>query len=105
MVKFLVIRFSSIGDIVLTTPVVRGLHKQVNHSEVHFLTKPAYAELLRANPHISKIHVLSDNPGETIEALKNEGFDYIIDLQNNIRSLRLKRVPEKNVFHRPQAEF
>ncbi len=96
--KFLVIRFSSIGDIVLTSPVVRGLYKQVDHAQVHFLTKPAYADLLRANPHISKIHVLSDNPGETFEVLKNEEFDYIIDLQNSIRSLRLKRSLKKMYF-------
>ncbi|MEX0981860.1 MAG: glycosyltransferase family 9 protein [Bacteroidales bacterium] len=98
MVKFLVIRFSSIGDIVLTSPVVRGLHRQVDHSEVHFLTKPAYAELLRANPHISKIHVLSENHGETFAALKKEGFDYVIDLQNNIRSLLVKRSLKKMYF-------
>ncbi len=37
--KFLIIRFSSIGDIVLTTPVVRCLKQQVAGAEVHYLTK------------------------------------------------------------------
>jgi ADP-heptose:LPS heptosyltransferase len=98
MVKFLVIRFSSIGDIVLTSPVVRGLKNQVDHSEVHFLTKPGFAVLLKANPHISKVHTLSDTPGETIEMLRKEGFDYVIDLQNNLRSLRIKRSLKRMYF-------
>jgi ADP-heptose:LPS heptosyltransferase len=98
MVKFLVIRFSSIGDIVLTSPVVRCLKKQVDHSEVHFLTKPAFAEQLKANPHISKIHTLSDTPGETIEMLKKEEYDYVIDLQHNLRSLHIKRSLKRMFF-------
>ncbi|MCA1746850.1 MAG: hypothetical protein LC655_04075, partial [Bacteroidales bacterium] len=98
MVKFLVIRFSSIGDIVLTSPVVRGLKSQVDHSEVHFLTKPAFAELLKANPYISKVHTLSDTPKETIEMFKKEEFDYVIDLQHNLRSLNIKRSLKRMYF-------
>jgi ADP-heptose:LPS heptosyltransferase len=98
MVKFLVIRFSSIGDIVLTTPVVRCLKDQVDHSEVHYLTKPGYAEILKANPHIDKIHILSDNQRETISALREEGFDYVIDLQNNLRSMKIKSTLKRMYF-------
>lgn len=98
MVKFLVIRFSSIGDIVLTTPVVRGLHQQVEDAEVHYLTKPAYASLLHANPHIKKVHTLTENPSETVALLKAEGFDYVIDLQNNVRSLNIKRALKRMYF-------
>ena len=98
MVKFLVIRFSSIGDIVLTTPVVRGLHEQVSHAEVHYLTRKEYAGLLRDNPHIQKIHILSERQDETIKALKKEGFDYVIDLQNNLRSLMIKRSLKRMYF-------
>ncbi len=50
MVKFLIVRFSSIGDIVLTTPVIRHLKNQVEDAQVHFLTKKSYASLLDANP-------------------------------------------------------
>ena len=98
MVKFLIIRFSSIGDIVLTTPVIRGLNTQVEDNEIHFLTKPVYKEILTENPQISKIHTLSETPGETIEILKNEGFDYIIDLQNNLRSKNIKRSLKRMYF-------
>jgi len=53
--KFLIIRFSSIGDIVLTTPVIRCLKQQVEGSTVHFVTKKQFLPLLQANPHIDKI--------------------------------------------------
>ncbi|MEX2369965.1 MAG: glycosyltransferase family 9 protein [Bacteroidales bacterium] len=98
MVKFLVIRFSSIGDIVLTTPVVRGLKNQVSRSEIHYLTKPDFAPLLQANPNISRVHTLAEQPGETIAALRKEGFDYVIDLQNNLRSMYIKRSLKRMYF-------
>lgn len=88
-IKFLVMRFSSIGDIVLTTPVVRCLKQQVEGAVVHFITKPAYASMLEANPNIDKVHTLGSFR-ETINELRDEGFDYIIDLHNNIRTLRFK---------------
>lgn len=90
-VKFLVIRFSSIGDIVLTSPVLRVIKNQVPGSEVHFVTKSAYSSLMKANPHIDKIHILEDKISPLIEQLSLEKFDYIIDLHNNIRSGQIKR--------------
>lgn len=90
MVKFLVVRFSSIGDIILTTPVVRALKNQVEGSQVHFLTKKRFSSLLEANPYIDKIHTLDKNFGKLISRLRKEKFDYIIDLHRNIRTSRLK---------------
>lgn len=90
-VKFLVIRFSSIGDIVLTTPVVRGLKQQVENAEVHFVTKKKFACLVYSNPYIDKIHFLEDNIGALIHDLAKENYDYIIDLHNNFRSNKIKR--------------
>ncbi|MGM0496658.1 MAG: glycosyltransferase family 9 protein [Bacteroidota bacterium] len=89
-IKFLVLRFSSIGDIVLTTPIIRGLKQQVENAEVHFFTKPAFKEILEANPYIDKLHVLEDNLKDQLEILKQERFDYIIDLHKNIRTARVK---------------
>ena len=89
--KFLIIRFSSIGDIVLTTPVVRCLSKQVPDAEVHYLTKKGFAAIVENNPYLHKIHYLADDFELTIAALKEEKYDYIIDLHNNVRTLRVKR--------------
>ena len=89
MQKYLVIRFSSIGDIVLTTPVVRCLKKQLK-GEVHFLTKKSFKPLLEHNPYIDKLHLLDDSVSEVIDDLKAENFDVIIDLHKNIRSQIVK---------------
>lgn len=88
--KVLIIRFSSIGDIVLTTPVIRCIKQQCVGAEVHFLTKAAYREVLVANPYIDQLHLLGKDEKELIQQLKAEAFDYIIDLHHNLRSLRFK---------------
>lgn len=90
-VKFLIIRFSSIGDIVLTSPVVRCLKNQVENAEIHFVTKQKYADILRSNSNIKKVHVLHEHFSELFQELANENFDYIIDLHHNFRSGRIKR--------------
>ncbi|MBS1602502.1 MAG: glycosyltransferase family 9 protein [Bacteroidetes bacterium] len=96
--KFLIIRFSSIGDIVLTTPVVRCLKRQVAGAEVHYLTKKAFRPILSANPYIDKIHCLSDDLSAVVEELRAEDFDYVIDLHHNLRTLRVKRALKKKSF-------
>lgn len=88
--KFLIIRFSSIGDIVLTSPVIRCLKNQFPEAEIHYLTKKRNADILEANPYLDKIQLLGDSLPETIKELKAENYDYIIDLHNNLRSLRVK---------------
>ncbi|HEY3369876.1 MAG TPA: glycosyltransferase family 9 protein [Prolixibacteraceae bacterium] len=88
--KFLIIRFSSIGDIVLTSPVARCLKIQFPGAEIHYLTKKRNADLLMANPYIDQIQVLDTSLTEAINRLKSEKYDYIIDLHNNLRSLRVK---------------
>lgn len=93
--KVLVIRFSSIGDIVLTTPVVRCLKKQVPATQVHYLTKKSYKGIIDTNPYVDKVHELGDDINEVIAELKQERFDYIIDLHHNLRTLRIKRALKK----------
>lgn len=99
--KILIIRFSSIGDIVLTTPVIRCVKQQIPNANVQVLTKPAYQSILQNNPYISKLHLLSKNINTTIQQLRAEQFNYILDLHNNLRSLRIKKAL-KNV---PAASF
>ncbi len=97
--KILVLRFSSIGDIVLTTPVLRQLKTQVPNARVHFATKPAYRSLLEANPYVDRTHVLSGSLGELVRELRAERFDFIVDLHNNLRT-RLIRVQLPGVLGR-----
>ncbi len=88
--KILVIRFSSMGDIIYTTPVVRCLKKQLPDAEVHFLTKPAFKYIYDNNPHVDKLLLLKPALSETIAEIKAEGYDYIIDLHNNLRTAIIK---------------
>ena len=87
--KILVVRFSSIGDIVLTTPVVRMLKKQLN-AQVHYLTKSTYITLLKNNPYIDSVYQIEYSINEVIADLKKEKYDYIIDLHSNLRTQILK---------------
>ncbi len=96
--KFLVIRFSSIGDIVLTTQVVRCLKKQVLDAHIHYLVKPQFKAVMEHNPYIDKLHFLQQDWEAMIEKLKAEKFDYIIDLHHNLRTLRLKNALELPSF-------
>lgn len=89
-VKFLIIRFSSIGDIVLTTPVIRCLKEQYPNAEVHFVVKKKFRQVVEHNPYIDQLHLLDNNLKELVATFKNEHFDYIIDLHKTLRSYLLR---------------
>lgn len=88
--KILIIRFSSIGDIILTTPVIRCLKMQLKDVSVHFVTKEIFQSTLSNNPYLSKLHVFKKDVNEIYDELKAENFDLVIDLHKNLRSFRLK---------------
>ena len=88
--KILILRFSSIGDIILTTPVVRCLKTQLPGCELHYATKRSFQSILENNPYIDKLHLLEANLSKFIEALKVEKFDLLIDLHHNLRTSIIK---------------
>jgi ADP-heptose:LPS heptosyltransferase len=102
--KILIVRFSSIGDVVLTTPVVRCVKQQLN-AEVHFITKKAFVPVLENNPYIDKIYTIEKSIDEVLADLRKEKYDVVVDLHNNVRTLSLKRklgaksysFPKKNI--------
>lgn len=89
--KILILRFSSIGDIVLTSPVVRTIKAQLENVELHYATKAQFKELFEANPYIDKMHYLEASLSDLIRELKAESFDYVIDLHHNLRTFQIKR--------------
>ena len=84
--KVLVIRFSSIGDILVCTPVLRCV-KQQWKAELTFLTGQKFKSLLSDNPYID--HFQTDELGwkETRKWIAAEGFDLIVDLHKNRKSM------------------
>lgn len=86
MKKILIIRFSSIGDIVLTTPVIRCIKNQLPDVKIHYLTKEQFLPVLEANPHIDQIFTMKDKIDEVLPDLKKESYDFIVDLHKNFRS-------------------
>ena len=88
--KILVIRFSSMGDIIYTTPIVRCLKLQIPDCEVHFLTKDQFKYIYQQNPYLTKLHLLKPKLADTIKDIKAEQFDLIIDLHNNLRTSIIK---------------
>ena len=83
--KFLLIRFGAIGDVVLTTPVIRGLKKQLPLAEIHYLVRPQFAPVIANNPFVDVIHQYRES--DTIaEQLISEKFDAVVDLQNDAGS-------------------
>ena len=104
--KILVIRFSSIGDIVLTSPVYRILQEQLPHgAEVHLLTQKRFSFVQEANPFANKIWAVEKSGMEVFHELKEENFDYIIDLQNSLRSRSICKKLGVLSFHVNKQNF
>ncbi|MFC1546496.1 glycosyltransferase family 9 protein [bacterium] len=108
MKKILIIRFSSMGDIILTTAFIRACRKKYPASEIFFLTKKKFQDVLKFNPDIKKVFTLGDEPlFDVINQIKNEDIDQVFDLHRNIRSFvaalllkcRVKRY-SKNILKR-----
>jgi ADP-heptose:LPS heptosyltransferase len=91
MKKILILRFSSIGDIVLTTPVIRALKQQLPGTQVHYATKLQFKSVVAFNPYLDKVHYLGGSLPDLVAALRQENFDFIIDLHNSLRSRLIRQ--------------
>jgi ADP-heptose:LPS heptosyltransferase len=89
--KILVVRFSAIGDIVLTTPVIRCLKEQTD-AQIDVLTKVNFKTVLENNPYITTLHTIEKSYKEKINDLQSANYDVIIDLQHNFHTWKLKNV-------------
>jgi heptosyltransferase-2 len=96
--KILVVRFSSIGDIVLTTPILRCIKQQLKDVELHFITKHNFLSVIEDNKYVDKIYSIKSSLSEVVPQLKKEKYDYVIDLHHNVRTLKLKLALGKKSF-------
>ena len=74
----------------MTTPVIRGLKKQLPGVEVHYVTKSSFKSFVESNPYVDKVHVLEGSLTTLIQQLRQEDFDLIVDLHKNLRSTLIK---------------
>ena len=97
--KILVIRFSSIGDIVLTTPILRALRSRFPEARIHYLTKAAFAGVISGHPAVDRQVLLGEDWQQTVKELREAGpYDQIIDLHKNLRSKRVIRLLDAPVL-------
>lgn len=90
MQRILIIRFSSIGDIVLTTPVVRNLRTAFPEADIRFVTKRQFSDLVEHNPHLNGVFYLDENLKQLADELKSFQPDLVVDLHHNLRTRILK---------------
>jgi lipopolysaccharide heptosyltransferase II len=94
--KILIIRLSSIGDILLTTPVIRLLKQKFSDSKIDFVIKKEFAELLIYHPGIHQLYIFNKNGNFKVlkdikQRIKNEKYDLIVDFHKNFRSFYLTK--------------
>jgi len=89
--RILLIRLSSIGDIVLTTPLLRCLRQQMPDCEIHYLTKKSFFGVLEHNPHIAQVHDYEEELATNFAGLSFLNFDFVADLHKNLRSKKVVR--------------
>lgn len=101
--KILVVRLDGFTEVLLTTPLIRCLRRQVSEAEIHVLTSHQQSHLLCHNPYFSKLHIWEE--GKVIEQLQGENFDYLFDWQNSRQSRRLaKQIKAKTIIVAPLAK-
>ncbi|MCW9065177.1 MAG: glycosyltransferase family 9 protein, partial [Ignavibacteriaceae bacterium] len=99
--KILIIRLSSMGDILLTTPLIRSIKRQNPEVQIDFVLKEEFIELVKNNPNLTDIHVYSKQSFEKqilINTLISNNYEIVIDLQNNIRSKEITKQMQCQTF-------
>ena len=94
--KKLLLRLSSAGDVLLTSPLLKLIKEREPGSEIHFVVKSQFADLIRSNPNVNRLHIVHDHPEfHHLENLRRElvaeKFDVTLDLHNNFRTVYLRR--------------
>jgi heptosyltransferase-2 len=90
--KILIIRLSSLGDILLTTPLVRAIKTQFPNIKIDMLVREEYADVIKLNPYLDNKLFFKKNDqdyNKLIEQLRENDYGLVIDLQNNLRSKKV----------------
>lgn len=105
MKKILVIRLSSLGDIILSFPLLKKLKEKFPEAEIHFLTKKNYEEIVSINQNIDRVILLDNSLTNLRGKIKNEKYDLIIDIHKNFRSVFVSMFNGKKVVWYKKENF
>ncbi len=91
--SILIMRLSSLGDILLTTPILRLLREHCPQAKIEFLVKSTYQDILRAHPCIDRLILFNDQHSlrQTLRTLRQTRYDVVLDLHRTLRSCLLFR--------------
>ncbi len=90
--RILLIRLKGIGDVILSTPLLRALRKKFPTAEIHFLTRPVSGPILQKNPNLDRLilhpekHESLRKKWEFIRSLRKSRYDWVLDLAAEPRS-------------------
>ena len=114
--KILVIQTAFLGDVILTTPLVKALREIYPQSFISVLLIPQTAEVFKNNPHINQL-ILYDKKGKQrgvksffklVKFLKRQNFDLAIIPHRSLRSALLaylSKIPQRIGFHTSGGSF
>ena len=96
--NILAVRFSSIGDVLLTTPLLRAIRQRHPESAITVLTKAAHAPLLSHNPHITRVLSVETEGGlrHVAAELRAARYSHLLDLHDSLRSRMLRALVPGN---------
>jgi len=106
--KILVVRLSSMGDVILATPLIRSLRDTYPDAQIHLAIKKQFAPLVKHNPHINKvIEVDTKNITVTQQQVRTEKYDWVIDIQKTSRGNQItsaSHAPLKTTYNKQKIK-
>ena len=108
----LLIRLSSLGDVVLTTPAIRALRQQLPQAKISMLTDEHYQDLISQNPHLDEVLTLDRKDKrlvtnlQLVNFLRSKRFDVVIDFQRKFGTSLIGWLSQARIrvgFHRPNG--
>ncbi|HEX2867708.1 MAG TPA: glycosyltransferase family 9 protein [Ignavibacteriales bacterium] len=104
--NILIIRLSSLGDILLATPLLRSLKNLYPERKIDFLLRSEYADVLKFNPYLNDLlFYKKDDNSVLFEKLKSKNYDMVVDLQNNLRSRKIVKITGAPVYRFRKRSF
>ena len=110
--KILLVRLSSMGDLIHTLPAIEDLARQCPDVELHWLCEAGFADIARLHPFVKKIHVMKwrqwrkhlfqaetwQEIGRLKQALRQEAFDFVLDSQGLIKSACFAKMAKSPIY-------